>query len=150
MSEILIWFIAFCIILGLEMVFSTVYLLALAAGALSAALSCLIGHNTTAHITVAAFITVLGAIGVYLGKKRQTKKQAANKTQYPDEGREITVAKVVDGVARVTYRGASWDAVCEEEELKAGIWKIKRVDGTRLILESTKAPNTSKKSSKNS
>ena len=41
-SEILLWFIAFCMILGAEMVLSTVYLLALAAGALAAALSCVV------------------------------------------------------------------------------------------------------------
>lgn len=146
MSEILIWFIAFCVILGLEMVLSTVYLLALSAGALSAAISCLIGDNTTAHISVAAFVTVLGAIGVYLYKSRQIKKRDADKTQYPDEGREISVAKVVSGVARVTYRGASWDAVCEEEELEPGIWRIKKVDGTRLILERSPSNPPSKNS----
>lgn len=146
MSEILIWFIAFCIILGLEMVLSTVYLLALAAGALSAAISCLIGDNTTAHITVAALVTVLGAAGAYLCRRRHLKKSGTDKTQYPDEGREISVAKVVSGVARVTYRGASWDAVCEDEELKPGIWRIKRVDGTRLILERAPSATPSKNS----
>ncbi len=146
MSEILIWFIAFCIILGLEMVLSTVYLLALAAGALTAALSCLIGESTTAHITVSALVTVLGAVGVYLCKRRQARKENTDKTQYPDEGREISVAKVVAGIARVTYRGASWDAVCEDEELTPGIWKIKKVDGTRLILERAKTTPPSENS----
>ncbi len=128
------------------MVLSTVYLLALAAGALTAALSCLIGESTTAHITVSALVTVLGAVGVYLCKRIQARKENTDKTQYPDEGREISVAKVVAGIARVTYRGASWEAVCEDEELTPGIWKIKKVDGTRLILERAKTTPPSENS----
>ena len=135
MSEILLWFVAFCVILGAEMLLSTVYLLALATAALMASLSCLLGDSTVAHITVAALVTVLGIALVYTLKKRHLEK-ADNKTQYPDEGRTISVGKVVDGVARVTYRGASWDAVADHEELTAGIWEIKKVDGTRLILKS--------------
>ena len=133
MSEILLWFIAFCVILGAEMIFSTVYLLALAAGALAAALTCLAGTNIAAHVTTAAIVTIAGIVIAFFSLKRRKLRQEQDLNQ-PDLGHEVKVEKVYDYRARVNYRGTFWDAVAEEGELSPGIWLIARVDGTRLVL----------------
>lgn len=134
MSEILLWFIAFCVILGIEMIFSTIYLLALAAGSLAAALTCLAGNNTAAHVTTAAIVTIAGIGIAYLTIKRRKQRREQDLNE-PDCGREVKVEKVFDGRARVNYRGTFWDALAEDGELTPGIWFIARVDGTRLILQ---------------
>ncbi|MGN0908179.1 MAG: NfeD family protein [Succinivibrio sp.] len=141
MSSTLLWFIAFCVVLGAEMILGTIYLLAVAAGALCGALCTLFFPGNAAPFTVAAVVTALGVAIAYLMRRRlrrigSTKSAEAS---YPDEGREISVGKVVDGRARVSYRGSTWDAkALSGEELKPGIWIIDRIDGTMLVLRQKK------------
>jgi membrane protein implicated in regulation of membrane protease activity len=137
MSPTLLWFIAFCVILGTEMILGTIYLLALAAGALCGALCTLVFPGSTAPFAFAAVVTALGVAIAYAMRHRLRKLggSRSNETSYPDEGREISVGKVVDGQARVSYRGSTWNArAVAGEELKPGIWIIDRVDGTVLVL----------------
>lgn len=135
MSETVIWFIIFCVILGSEMMFSTIYLLAFAAGALSAALLSLITSSFTAQVTLCAIVTAAGALIVFFIRRRRKNTALDNDVQNPDAGREISVGKVVNGVSRVSYRGTTWDAVSETDPLEVGIWEIDRIDGTRLIVK---------------
>ncbi len=137
-SEILLWFIAFCMILGAEMVLSTVYLLALAAGALAAALSCVVGGTTAAHVTIAAIVTVAGVVITFIIQRRRKQHKSTDITSSPDIGHRVKVEKVNDGKARVYYRGTFWDAAGDHEDLTCGIWYIARVDGNRLILRKNK------------
>lgn len=135
MSATVVWFILFCVVLGAEMMLSTIYLLAFAAGLIAAALCSLCSDSTALQVAVAAVVTALGAVAVFFIRRRlKAKNQDRDEVQNPDEGREISVGKVVDNVARVSYRGTTWDAVSETEPLVPGIWLIDRIDGTRLIV----------------
>ena len=135
MSETLVWFIVFCVILGLEMILSTVYLLTFAAGSLVAALLSLAGGTLSVHISCASFVTVVAALGVFFWKKKHPKDDGNNdNTLHPDIGKEVVVGKCENGIARVNYRGTTWNARAEEGELSSGIWKIASVDGTSLVL----------------
>ncbi len=137
MSSTLIWFIAFCVILGAEMILGTIYLLALAAGAICGALCSLVLPGTAAPFAAAALVTALGVAIAYAMRRRLRKLGGSRSAEAsnPDEGREISVGKVVDGRARVSYRGSTWDArAMSGEELKPGIWLIDRIDGTMLVL----------------
>ena len=40
-----------------------------------------------------------------------------------------------DGSAKVNYRGTSWTAYADNGSLECGVYKIERVEGTRLILK---------------
>ena len=147
MSETLIWFVAFCVILGLEMILSTVYLLTLAAGALTAALLSLAGSALSVHVTCASFVTVVAASAVFFWKKKHPKDDKGNDdTLHPDIGREVIVGKCESGFARVSYRGTTWNARAEEGELSSGIWKIASIDGTSLVLTPKTKDGNHKKS----
>lgn len=146
MSSTLLWFIAFCIILGAEMILGTIYLLAVAAGALCGAIWTLVFPGGSAPFAVAALVTALGVVIAYLMRRRLRRLGGTKSAEasYPDEGREISVGKVVDGRARVSYRGSTWDAkAISGENLKPGIWEIDRIDGTMLVLR-RKAGGTGK------
>lgn len=143
MSSTLIWFIAFCVFLGANIILSGIVggQLALAAGAICGALCSLAFPGTAAPFTVAAAVTVLGVAIAYMMRRRLRRIGSARSAEasYPDEAREISVGKVVDGRARVSYRGSTWDAkALSGEELKPGIWVIDRIDGTMLVLRSRK------------
>ena len=121
MSSTLIWFTAFCVILGAEMILGTIYLLALAAGAICGALCSLAFPGTALPFAVAALVTALGVAIAYAMRRRLRKLGGSRSAEAsnPDEGREISVGKVVDGRARVSYRGSTWDArAVLGEELK--------------------------------
>ncbi len=136
MSDYLIWLIVALVILGSEMMLGTIYLLAFTAGALAACVCALFGLTLTAQFTVAALVIVLGVI-IALYFRRNLRKLTPN-TQCDnlDKGQIVSVTKVnEDGSAKVNYRGTSWTAYADNGSLECGVYKIERVEGTRLILK---------------
>lgn len=136
MSDYLIWLIVALVILGSEMMLGTIYLLAFSAGALAACVCALFGLTLTAQFTVAALVIVLGVI-IALYFRRNIRKLTPN-TQCDnlDKGQIVSVTKVnEDGSAKVNYRGTSWTAYADNGSLECGVYKIERVEGTRLILK---------------
>lgn len=140
MSPTLIWFISFCVILGAEMILGTIYLLALAAGALSGALATLIFPSSAGPFFIAAVVTTLGVIIACVMRRRLRAigEKKSKDASYPDEGREVSVGKVADGRSRVSYRGSTWEARAVSGDLTPGIWVIDHIDGTILILREKK------------
>lgn len=53
-----------------------------------------------------------------------------------DKGQIVNVTSVnEDGSAKVNYRGTTWTAYADNGSLECGVYKIDRVEGTRLILK---------------
>jgi len=115
MQEDLAWAVIGLLLVIVELLTGTFYLLVLGIAAFGAALAAWLGQGFPVQVIVAAAIAALGCYGVHVYRSRNlTQKmpsvdagQPANFESWVDQGARL---------ARVTYRGASWDALVEGEE----------------------------------
>ncbi|GEM_PF-256467 len=145
MAAEIIWLIAALIILGVEMVLGTIYLLAVFLGFIAGGLCALIGMSITSQMVVAGIVTLIGAVCTYVFRKKlreliANKKKDSNNL---DLGQMINVEHVdANGRSKVKYRGALWDAEAADGKLENGIWYIARRNGNLLILVKDKVSET--------
>jgi membrane protein implicated in regulation of membrane protease activity len=133
METYVYWILLALVLVGLEIVTGTFYLLvigiALAVGGAAAALG-------MALVWQFVFSAVTGVAGTVM--LRRWKSSQASKT--PEVGLDIGLpVKVIkwndDGSARVLYRGAEWDAELESADTpREGTLYIKAVHGSGLVL----------------
>lgn len=136
-SSTVAWFIAAALVLALELFLTTAYLLAVSFGLAAAAVAAWSGFGFSGQILACALAVALGCVAVLLWKKRSAgRKDDSARLQNLDEGRFVRVSSVgSDGLAVVTYRGATWIArPGSNEKLSPGVWTIETVDGTQLVL----------------
>ena len=115
MQEDLAWAVIGIVLVIVELLTGTFYLLVLGIAAFGAALAAWLGQGFPVQVIVAAAIAALGCYGVHVYRARNlTQKmpsvdagQPANFESWVDRGARL---------ARVSYRGASWDALVEGEE----------------------------------
>ena len=115
MQEDLAWAVIGLVLVIVELLTGTFYLLVLGIAAFGAALAAWLGQGFPVQVIVAAAIAALGCYGVHVYRaKNMTQQmpqvdagQPANFESWVDQGARL---------ARVTYRGASWDALVEGEE----------------------------------
>lgn len=127
------WILLALVLVGLEIVTGTFYLLvigiALAVGGAAAALG-------LSLVWQFVFSAVTGVVGTVM--LRRWKNSQASKT--PEVGLDVGLpVKVIkwneDGSARVLYRGAEWDAELESADTpREGTLYIKAVHGSVLVL----------------
>ena len=136
MDNYLIWLILGLVLLGVEMMIGSIYLLALVAGCAIACIFAFMGTTFTVQCIVAAVVAIAGVIAAFVFRRNIRKKLTPNQDcDNLDKGQIITVEKIdSDGGATVSYRGSLWKAFAKEGKLEAGIYHIEKVDGTRLIL----------------
>lgn len=86
-------------------------------------------------VSVFAVATIVGSLIVQ--RFRSAKPTESDALQQPDVGQNVTVKKWNDdGTTQVSYRGALWTAyTAQQSELSVGVWRIVRVEGTRLLIE---------------
>jgi membrane protein implicated in regulation of membrane protease activity len=109
MEPYLIWMLIGFALVIVELLSGTFYLLMLGVAAFGGAASAYLGHGFEAQIIVAAIIAAAGCYGVHIYRARSSKEQMAS----VDAGQPANFENWVDqagGLARVRYRGASWDA----------------------------------------
>ena len=115
MQEDLAWAVIGIVLVIVELLTGTFYLLVLGIAAFGAALAAWLGQGFPVQVIVAAAIAALGCYGVHVYR-------ASNMTQQMpqvDAGQPANFENWVDRgarLARVSYRGASWDALVEGEE----------------------------------
>jgi len=115
MDPALAWAILGLVLVIVELVSGTFYLLMLALAALGAALVAWLGHGFPAQAVVAAVVGAGGCYGVHLYRARaDTKKMPPIDAGMPASFENWTDAATRR--ARVRYRGASWDARVEGAE----------------------------------
>lgn len=135
LSPTALWFIAFLVLLIAEMGLGTIYLLALACGALSACLCAFLGLSLTLQLSVAGIVTIIASFIAYLFRSRR--KNFGKNFENLDKGQKVSVKTVQDdGSSQVFYRGASWRAQSAEgHALVPGVYQIDSIVGQTLKLK---------------
>jgi membrane protein implicated in regulation of membrane protease activity len=133
MAPYIYWFLAGLVLLGLEMVSGTFYLLVLAVALGIGGLAALAGLELPLQFTLAALAGIAGT--AILRRKRKDGTVAAN-DQNLDIGQPVqVVAWRENGTARVHYRGAEWDAQAESAATpREATLYIKALHGATLVL----------------
>jgi membrane protein implicated in regulation of membrane protease activity len=137
MADTTMWWVLAGVLVALELVTGTFYLLMLSLGAVAAALTAMAGHGLTTQLVVAAVIGGLGAVLLGQWRKRQTTTLQEAHDQHLDLGATVQVdAWDAQGTAQVKHRGAAWTAVLAPgQTATAGVHRIQAMAGNRLVLE---------------
>ena len=112
MDEDFLWAILGLTLVIVELVTGTFYLLVLGIAAFGAALAAWLGQGFPVQAIVAAVISGLGCYGVHVYRARNATQQMPN----VDAGQPASFENWIDQggrLARVSYRGASWDALVD-------------------------------------
>ena len=112
MEEDFLWAILGLALVIVELLTGTFYLLMLAIAAFGAALAAWLGQGIGVQAIVAAVIAAAGCYGVHVYRAKNAKGQMTPL----DAGQPASFESWVDQearLARVRYRGASWDALVD-------------------------------------
>ena len=135
MDAYLIWLILALVLLGAEMMLSTIYLLACTSGWVASCITAVLGGNFTSQCYILAIVTIVGVIIAYTYRRKIRKLSPNTDCNDLDKGQRVVVEDVLtDGSAKVNYRGALWTAYLNEGNLTKGTYFVEKVEGTRLIL----------------
>lgn len=138
MDLYLMWAVAGIVLIIIEMLTGTFYLLVLGVAALAAAGAAWFGQSFWVQAVVSAAVAVAGVILVnrYRGKSLPASQQAL------DVGQSVTLESWIneaDGLARVNYRNAQWEAQVVGERVTGGtVFYIQAVKGNTLSVSATK------------
>jgi membrane protein implicated in regulation of membrane protease activity len=114
MDEDFLWAILGLTLIVIELLTGTFYLLVLGVAAFGAAFAAWIGQPFGVQAVVAGVVAAAGCYGVHVYRARNATQQMAP----VDAGQPARFENWVDQgarLARVRYRGASWDAVVEQD-----------------------------------
>jgi len=136
MDMYLLWAIIGIVLIIVEMLTGSFYLLVLGVAALCAAGAAWTGYSFWVQAVVTAAVASAGVILV----KRFRGKSAPASAQSLDVGQPVTVETWIseaDGVARVSYRNAQWEArVVGERNPGSKVFYIQSVEGNTLTVSS--------------
>ena len=114
MEQDFLWAILGLALVIIELLTGTFYLLMLGIAAFGAALAAWLGQPFGVQAIVAAVVSAAGCYGVHVYRAKNVKGQMAP----IDAGQPASFENWIDAgarLARVRYRGASWDALVEGE-----------------------------------
>ena len=137
MGDATMWWVLTGVLVVLELVTGTFYLLMLALGAAAGALVAMAGLGLNTQLVTAAIVGGLGAVLLGQWRKRQTTTPQEAQDQHLDLGATVQVdAWDAQGTAQVKHRGAAWTAVLAPGQIAVpGIYRIQTMAGNRLVLE---------------
>ena len=137
MGDATMWWVLTGVLVVLELVTGTFYLLMLALGAAAGALVAMAGLGLNTQLVTAAIVGGLGAVLLGQWRKRQTTTPQEAQDQHLDLGATVQVdAWDAQGTAQVKHRGAAWTAVLAPGQIaEPGIYRIQTMAGNRLVLE---------------
>lgn len=133
MEHYLVWLLAGFGLVIIELLTGTFYLLMLGVACFGGAAVAYAGRGFETQIIVAAILAAAGCYGVHIHRAKNSKDQMAS----VDAGQPANFESWVDeggGLARVRYRGASWDArVDGQGALEAGaLLYVEQLEGHTL------------------
>jgi membrane protein implicated in regulation of membrane protease activity len=143
MQDYLIWTIVGFVLITVEMVTGTFYLLVLGVGAFAGALAAWLGAPFLVQVAVAGLVSVVGTWMVF--KWHLNQQKAGGPSNDLDVGQTVTLARWVnqaDGAMKVKYRGTEWDARIKPGDLAAAnltegaFLYILAQDGSALVVGS--------------
>lgn len=137
----LFWWIGVGVLIVLELMSGTFYLLMIALGFIAAALTRIAGANADVQFVVAALVALAAVL--LLRRSRFGRRTRAAAARNPDVnldiGQTLAVSGWRDRRARANYRGAAWDVeLAPGEPEDAGVYEIHALDGSRLIVVASK------------
>ena len=141
MDPALAWVIVGLVLVIAELLSGTFYLLMLAVAAFGAALAAYFGQAFPVQCIVAAVLAAAGCYGVHVYRARSSSKRMPP----IDAGMPASFESWLDArsrLARVRYRGASWDARVEgSEALEPGaMLVVLAADGNTLKVAKSRSP----------
>ena len=139
MDQAVVWAVVGLVLVIVELLTGTFYLLVLGIAAFGAALAAWLGLQFSAQSIIAALIGAIGCYGVHLYRAKNRAEQMAP----IDAGMPASFESWLDAgarLARVRYRGASWDARVEGgEALEPGATVyVLAADGNTLRVTKTR------------
>jgi membrane protein implicated in regulation of membrane protease activity len=137
MAPYVYWLALALILLGLEMMSGTFYMLVLSIAVALGGVAALAGVGLVWQLALAGIAAV---IGILILRRSKITQPAEEKNDSFDIGQPVKViAWNEDGSARVHYRGADWDAQPEEVVTSRDVpLYIKAVQGSKLVLTQQK------------
>jgi membrane protein implicated in regulation of membrane protease activity len=137
MNDATMWWVLAGVLVALELLTGTFYLLVLGLGAGAAGLSAVAGHGLSTQLVTAAIVGGLGAVLLGQWRKRQITTPQAAQDQHLDLGATVQVgAWDAQGTTQVKHRGAAWTAVLAPgQPATPGVYRIQAMAGNRLVLE---------------
>lgn len=134
------WAIAGILLIIVEMLTGTFYLMVLGIAALGAAAAAWAGYSFWVQAVVTAALAIVGVILIKRSSAKSGGTGATSATQSLDIGQPVTVESWIseaDGIARVNYRNAQWEAHIVGERVPGGkMFYIHAVDGNTLTVSS--------------
>lgn len=131
------WLVALALVIA-EMSSGTFYLIAVAFGLAVAGIVAYMGVSWSGQAAVAAVLCSASVAGIYRWNKQHARPHE-NANFANDIGQTVHVVSWSDERhARVSYRGAEWDAELAGKAVTDAArqaWRIKEIVGTRLIIE---------------
>ncbi len=138
MEMYLLWAVTGIVLIIIEMLTGTFYLLVLGIAALAAAAAAYLGQSFWVQAVTVAAVSVVGVI--LIKRFRGTDQPAAE--QGLDIGQAVTLEVWIsepDGLARVKYRNAQWEAQVSGDRTPGGkVFYIHSVDGNTLHVSAAK------------
>jgi membrane protein implicated in regulation of membrane protease activity len=135
-----LWWIAAAVLVGVEMMTGTFYLLVVALACVAGGLVAYSGFDASWQWGVAAVIEVVGTVAIMQWKRKYAAQPKLSNNL--DIGARVSVLEWrIDDSARVTYRGTQWDAVLDSPATpKRDQMLIVDMRGTVLVLGPTPMP----------
>lgn len=133
-----IWWLVAVVLVIAEMFSGTFYLIAVAFGLAVAGWAAYLGVVWSGQVAVAAVLCSASVAGIYRWNKRHARPHE-NTNFSNDIGQAVRVVSWSgERKARVSYRGAEWDAELAGKvaaDAARQTWRIKEIVGARLIIE---------------
>jgi len=121
-----------------EILSGTFYLIAIAFGLAAAGLAAYLGIGWEGQTAVAALLCTVSVAAIYRWKRGRSEESGQANLAY-DIGQTVQAVSWSDERhARVSYRGAEWDAelaATAKPDAARQSWRIRKVVGSRLIIE---------------
>lgn len=125
------WFLIALVMLALEMMTGTFYILVIGIALAIGGLVALCGLNLTAQISISAIVGIIGTVILH-----SKKGLAFDTLQNPNVGEQVKVLVWREGgKARVSYRGSEWDAeIASPDVPQDQTLYIQEMRGSTLVL----------------
>ena len=137
----LFWWVGAGVLIVLELMSGTFYLLMIALGFIAAAVARLAGANADVQFALAAVVALAAVLLLRRSSfgRKSRKAAARNPDVNLDIGQTLAVSGWRDRRARTHYRGAEWDVeLAPGEPEDAHLYEISALEGSRLIVVASK------------
>lgn len=139
MDNATLWWLATGLMVGIELLTGTFYLLMLALGLAAGALAAHAGLTVTGQMIASAAVGAGAVVGLHYARLRRPGDPSprADRSVNLDVGEIVHIdAWQADGTASVKYRGARWTAIHHPHATPTpGAHRVAELVGNRLLVE---------------